>query len=352
MSSLNTISGFDRLKKYYEKNKHKPWNEWLKCVSIFPNPGKQGIVGILCSKEDNDIQYIFKLSQYLNYLPQHELSVMSGLEKIADFCPHFNRAVGILTCDIDPNTKKTDNPFDTKRSKYTVEKEILLSHYLEKSTKFYNYIYSDQVDEKILYSTVKQVLLGLAIAQKECHFSHYDLHSNNIMMKRCSRDLVFLYILDENNSFLVPTYGAYPVIIDYGFSYSDGMKDGPLWASLNHTEVGFMSDRFDPIADPKLFLVTVSDEIYCGRKSRKSKKLLNITKNLYGELNIDWESGWDVDTSSCVTDKVLKRLNKYSKISHLFDEYEYYCLDIINSLIILPIERQNYDRIEVAYVAF
>ena len=59
----------------------------------------------------------------------------------------------------------------------------------------------------------------------------------------------------------IPTNGHYPVIIDFGFSYINDMKDGPLWPSMAHTCVGFMSDRFDWVADPKLFLVTVSGEI-------------------------------------------------------------------------------------------
>jgi hypothetical protein len=346
------LSQHDKLRKYYEKNKNKKWSEWLSLKHIFKKTGNQGIVGILTAKDDDTIKYVFKISQYLNYLPQHELSVMEGLSKIWDYCPHFCRSIGLLTVDIDPERNKDENPLNVKKSKYTIEKEMILSEFIDNSYKFKNYIYSEDVDDKILYSTIKQVLLSLALAQKECSFTHYDLHSNNIMMKRCSRDLVFLYILDENDQFLVPTYGAYPVIIDFGFSYSEGMNNGPLWASLNHTEAGFTSDRFDPIADPKLFLVTVSDEIKYTRNNRKSRELRYITKNIYNCLDIDWESGWDTDTTSNVTDKLINRLSKYSKISRLFKEYEYYCIDILTSLIILPIEPQPHDKLEVSYMTF
>jgi hypothetical protein len=351
MPSLNEESGFNHIVEYYEKNKHRPWNEWLEVDKIFPHPGKQGLVGLMKSKEDPTIQYVFKISQYINYLVHHELTVMDSLRDLTDYCPNFCRSVGSIICTVDPRKRKEGNPFDCD-SKYKVEKEVLLTEYLHDSYKFYNYIMSEKISEDLLYSTVKQVLLGISIAQRQKNFTHYDLHSNNVMMKKCDKDLVFLYVIDENNQFCVPTYGSYPVVIDYGFAYSQELDGGPLWPTLNHTEVGFLSDRFDPIADPKLFLVTVSDEINDVRKSRRSKKMRNITKNNYANLPIDWDSGWDNDTDRCATDYVLKKISKYSKVSPLFREYEYYCMDILQTLVVMPLEKQKYDNFEISYLTF
>jgi len=351
MPSLNEDSGFNHIVEYYEKNKNRPWNEWLEVDKIFPHPGKQGLVGLMKSKEDPNVQYVFKISQYINYLIHHELTVMNSLTDIADYCPNFCRSVGSIVCTVDPRKKKDGNPFDCE-SKYRVEKEVLLTEYLDNSYKFYNYILSEKVSEDVLYSTVKQVLLGISIAQREKNFTHYDLHSNNIMMKKCNKDLVFLYVIDENTQFCIPTYGSYPVIIDYGFAYSTKLDGGPLWPTLNHTEVGFLSDRFDPIADPKLFLVTVSDEINDVRKSKNSKKLRHIAKNNYSNLSIDWDSGWDNDVDRCATDFVLKKISKYSKVSPLFREYEYYCMDLVQTLVVMPLEKQNYDNFEISYLTF
>jgi hypothetical protein len=351
MSSLNEESGFNRLVTYYQKNKDRPWEEWLEVQRIFPRPGKQGLIGLMAAKEDKSLVYVFKVSQYINYLVHHELTVMSSLNEIADYCPNFCRSVGSIICHVDPNKRKDGNPFECE-SKYKIEKEVLLTEYLDKSYKFYNYILSDKISEDMIYSTVKQVLLGIAIAQRQKTFTHYDLHSNNIMMKKCSKDLVFLYVLDVNNQFCVSTRGCYPVIIDYGFSYTGDMNGEPLWPTLNHTEVGFLSDRFDPIADPKLFLVTVSDEIHDAKKSNKSRKLKNITKNIYGTLPIDWDSGWDNDTDKCATDYVLKKLSKYGKVSLLFKEYEYYCMDLIQTLIVMPLEKQKVGHVEIPFMTF
>lgn len=351
MSSLTELHGFDQLKQHYEKNKTKPWKEWLKVKSVFPRPGKQGLVGIMTDKDDEKKSYVFKVSQYINYLTEHELTVMNALNSLANFCPHFCKAFGSILCDVDATQRKEGNPFegDPKRP---VEKEVLLMEYLKNTHKFYNYIRSNKVSEKILYSTVKQVLLAVSLAQKKTGFCHYDLHSNNIMMRKCDKNLVFLYVMDDENQFCIPTHGAYPVVIDFGFSFVGNMDGGPLWPTLGHTEVGFMSDRCDPLADSKLFLVTVSGEIHERKRSKYSRKLRNITKNIFQKLKIDWNSGWDTEVKKSATDYVLDIFQKHSHASPLFSDYDHYCIDILQTLIILPLEKQPVKNFELSFMAF
>lgn len=350
MSSLTELHGFDQQKQYFEQNKNKPWKEWLEIKSVFPRPGKQGIVGLMSSKNNSDQNFVFKISQYINYLTQHELAVMNSLNTLSNFCPHFCKAFGSILCDVDA-TQKKDNPFEGT-PKRPIEKEVLLMEYLKNTYKFYSYIKSPKISEDILYSTIKQVLLAVSIARKQTSFCHYDLHSNNIMMRKCDRNLVFMYVIDENNQFCIPTHGAYPIIIDFGFSFVGDMNGGPLWPTLGHTEVGFMSDRCDPIADPKLFLVTVSGEIHEKRNTKYSKKLRNITKNIFSKLKIDWDSGWDTNVKKSATDYVLDIFKKHSKISPLFRKYDHYCIDILQTLVILPLEKQPIKNFELSFLAF
>lgn len=349
---------YDILLTHFEKNKNKQWQEWLTFEKILDKPGKQGIVGIFSIKNENDDKekkeinpkYLFKISQNINFLAMHEIIIMQGLDKITGYCPHFCKGIGIIKANIEPN-RKTKNPLKIT-SKYSIEKEILLCEFIENSSKFYNYIRSSKISEYILYSIIKQVLMGINIAQKKTKFTHYDLHSNNIMIKKCNKNLVFLYKLDDENQFCVPTYGYYPIIIDYGFSYIENMNDGPLWTSLAHTDVGFMSDRFDWVADPKLFLISVSDEIKRYKGTKNAKKLRRIVKNIFHSLKIDTECGWDNVDSKGAVDYVLDFLDTCNKSSKIFEEYDYYCLDIIQSLIILPLEEQKYTNIDKTFKIF
>ena len=352
---LSEIFGFSNLVEYYKENKDKKFKEWLEFYETFENPGKQGLVGLLRSTKKitgiEDPKFVFKISQYINYLVQHEYTVMKGLNELAPYCPHFCKVIGTLLCEVDSECRKSGNPFQIT-TKHPIEKEILLTEYVEDSAKLYNYIGSKKIHENVLYSAIKQVLMAIAIAQKKKQFSHYDLHSYNIMMKKCDENVVFLYVLDEENQFCVPTYGHYPVIIDFGFSYIKDLENGPAWPSMAHTDVGFMSDRFDPIADPKLFLVTVAGEMRNKRNNSKSNKFRRILKNIYGNLKIDWESGWDTVEEKGAADFVTDMLNGYNKDSNIFDNYDHYCIDLIQSLIILPLQEQKYTDIEVSYKAF
>ena len=354
-SPLSEINGFNTLVEYYEKHKDTNWREWLEFEQTFEKPGKQGLVGLLRPTKDinshKPLKFVFKISQYINYLVQHEYTVMKGLNEISPYCPHFCKAVGTLLCEIDPAARKVGNPFQIT-TKHPIEKEILLTEYVDNSSKLYNYIRSDRVHERVIYSAIKQVLMGIAIAQRKKRFTHYDLHSYNIMMKKCNKDVVFLYVLDDENQFCVPTHGHYPVIIDFGFSYIDDLDDGPAWPSMAHTDVGFMSDRYDPIADPKLFLVTVATEMRQMRNNKKSNKFRRIVKNMFGKLKIDWESGWDNVDEKGASDFVTEMLHGHSIHSNLFDNYDHYCVDLIQSLIILPLEEQKYGNINQSYQGF
>ena len=354
VTNLNEESGFNDLLEYYDQNKHKEWHKWLRITEIFPHPGKQGLVGIMKSKK-HDVSYVFKVSQYVNYLVQHELTVMRALNDLGPFCPHFCKGIGGVLADVDPKARKDGNPFEIT-TKYPIEKEVLLMERLDNTTKLYNYIRSSRIPDNVLHSAIKQTLIATAIAQKKKKFTHYDLHSNNIMMKKCSKDLVFLYVLDDDNQYCVPTYGHYPVIIDFGFSYANSMEDNPVWPSLGHTNYGFMSDRFDPIADPKLFLVTVSGELVEKRPNKTNRKLKNIVKNMFAPLSIDWQSGWDKGKNGKkmkpASDYVLRMLQDYNRDSELFAEHDHHCIDLLQSLALLPLQEQNYSAINKSYKAF
>jgi len=359
-NGLNEESGFNNLLDIYNKNKDKKWDEWLVLDKIFPKPGKQGLVGLMSvnnSDEKDPIQFTFKISQYINYLVHHELTVMDSLRELSNFCPHFCRGIGSITCQIDPSKRKSGNPFEIE-CKYPIEKEVLLMEYLKDCYKFCNYITSPKISDNVIYSTIKQVLMAISIAQKKANFTHYDLHSNNIMMKKCDENLVFLYVLDKDTQFCVPTYGHYPVIIDFGFSYAKELNGNYLWPSMNHTDIGFLSDRFDHVADTKLFLVTVADELKATsnyeqfRDKDNAKKLNNIVRNVFNGLPIDYDSGWDNNIKKCASDEVFKVLKKIKTDSKLFNDCDYFCIDIIQTLIVLPLEPQSYKDIELSYTTF
>ena len=92
-SPLSEITGYSYLLEYYNEHKETSWREWLEFDQTFEKPGKQGLVGLLrptlTLKSDKPLKFVFKISQYINYLVQHEYTVMKGLNEISPYCPHF-----------------------------------------------------------------------------------------------------------------------------------------------------------------------------------------------------------------------------------------------------------------------
>jgi hypothetical protein len=298
------------------------------------NAGKQGVVGIV---EIDGCQYIYKISQYMNHLTNHESLVMNGLTELLEFCPHFCRIFKTQTCAIHPKFRNpSQNPFEP--SDRPVQLDVLFMEYVEGSNDLLSLIENPEIPVTHIISCIKQVLVSIIIAQREKRFVHYDLHSMNVLIKPCDKDDVYLYILDKENVVSIPTYGYHAVIIDYGFSYSDDMNNNPSYLSLAYTNAGYMSPGYDPIADTKIFLVSLSDDFKSSRKEADAKRFRNISKNIFKKLHIDWRSGWDKYDSSPILDQLLKYIESVDESSLLFKHYSHLCLDMLQSLITLPFQ--------------
>ena len=306
----------------------------------FRKPGKQGICGIMTIEKK--MYCVFKISQYLDYLIEHERIIFDALNELRVYCPHYCKMLGQVETLVDPNFRKADNPF-AAISKYPIKMNVILTEYIPGSKNLLSLIKNKKVKERVIYSSVKQVLMAIEIAQRKKRFTHYDLHSCNILMKKCDPDDVFLYNLPDSQV-CVPTYGTYPVIIDYGFSYVGDMENKPFYGSLAHTEIGFIPSRFDSIADSKLFLVSLSDELKVERGSRDSRTFRRLVRNIFSPLKIDWECGWDktrrdISAADHVSD-ILEELDT-DDYSRLFSKYNHFCVDIIQSLITHPLRDRS-----------
>lgn len=318
--------------------------EGVEYSKSFSKNGKQGVVGLFRLKSGKNC--VWKISQHLNYIVNQENTILDSLNELREYCPHFVRGFGKINVKMSSDFRKVENPFKIS-GRHNIYNDVLLLEHVDNARKFYRYIKNKNIEEDVLYSIVKQTLLAITFAQREKGLAHYDLHSNNILVKTCNPNSVFLYVMDENTQYCVPTYGYYPVIIDFGFGYVKNMNNNPLWGALAHTEVGFLSNMCDMWADPKLFLVTVSDEIKGYRDTKTSRKFRRIVKNIFSPLNIDWSSGWDSQDGviNC-SDKVYNMVKREGKFSRFFRETGQYCIDIMQSMITLPLKKRKYRDIE------
>jgi hypothetical protein len=338
--------------EFFEENlKHTYENglpEYLSFHSSFPRNGKQGVLGLL-ENDKTGRKYVYKMSQNLNYLVHQEHSVMEGMNSIREYCPHFCKTVGMFKTSVSENFKKTDNPFEVSNDdgdEARVISEVLLMEVVE-GRKFYRYIKNSHITPEICMSIVKQTLLATLIASEALRFTHYDLHSNNILIKKCPINSVFLYILDENRTYLVPTYGYYPIIIDFGFSFNKNCEGKPMFGPLAHTDIGFIPSTYDQHSDSKLFLTSVSHEMEKYKDCEVSQKFRSLVVNVYKNCDIDLECGWDDTEGTSISDQLLKKMKGQFKRSKFFSKHGHHVVDMLQSLVILPLKhRETSDNVE------
>lgn len=310
--------------------------------------GKHGVVGKCII--DNE-SYVYKISRYLNFTTEHEHQVMKSLSKMKDYCIHFPKPVGVFDKKLDINFKRAENPF--RESKNMFPAKVCIMEDIKDSIKFSNFIRNKDVPEEILFSILKQLLLAIIFAQRDCEFSHYDLHSSNVLIKKCPFDTVHVYKLDEDNVFSVPTYGYYPVIIDFGFSHVETVNENDVLSPLDYSNIGYTTNLFDKIADAKVLLVSLAYEISGRRPNGKYTKMFdNIVKNLFHELRIDWDCGWDKYDKLTAIDKISKTLVEHTSTSELFSETEFYCYDLIQYMIKYPLRNNDVTDLKKSFKMF
>ncbi len=308
--------------------------------NLFATPGKQGLVGLL---KHGKKKYVYKISQYINYLSRHETEIMKSLDEIRGFCPHFCQSLGCFTMKISPEFRKAANPFEVKEGA-SIETDVMVMEHLENSRKLYRFLKNKKVDLDISLSCVRQTLCGLLAAQKFANLAHYDLHSNNVMVQECDPNCINLYRVEKDRVFIVPTRGYTPTIIDFGFSYSKALENKPITGPLGFTDVGFMSNCFDQWSDLKLFLISVSNELKFYRGDKVSKDIRKWVRNSFKPLDVDWGCGWDKSVDMPASNYVISILE--DKITNpFFEKCIHFCVDIVQCLQELPLKKCSYNNI-------
>jgi hypothetical protein len=112
-----------------------------------------------------------------------------------------------------------------------------------------------EMNPKIGAAALMQIIMTLLVYQKAFHFTHNDLHTNNIMY--VNTNVKYLYYVFEKQWYKVPTYGKIFKIIDFGRSIyqfqghqfcSDSFATGGDAATQYNTEP-FLNEnkpRLDP----------------------------------------------------------------------------------------------------------
>lgn len=307
--------------------------------------GKQGIVGLVYDKSTKQTR-VYKFSSQLNMLGTHEYKVMKSLDTINSMCPFYTKAFELVNLPVNENFEHSDNPFEIAGNESKFILDVCISEYIEKSRKFTTFVHHyKQVNDNIIISILKQVLLASLVAKNKCGLTHYDLHSDNILVQKCSYNDVYVWYDARNDArYVIPTLGYVPRIIDYGFSYSSALDGTPITTPLDFMKEGYTSIKTDEFSDFRICLVSILEDFY---HYRPESELFDVTKRIvkktFKKLNLDWESGWFIDNKSGASKFLFESMiknpaNKAFFASPTIEEHFYSILGLLQLLMDNPLK--------------
>ena len=274
---------------------------------------------IACVNHPNrpSISCILKLSQGENNIIQHEYRVLRAINRTLDWLPYIPRVYYIVKYKGYVDPKMAINYENRK----TVDRYGLLLEEIKHVGSLADFIKTKSVP--IIVSILKQVLLCIRIFRRH-RITHYDLHTENILIRKCPDELCVVYDMGAGaDPLYIKTYGYMPVIIDYGFSYIDHKegKNEPIYAELHSVCHGYLCDRFMPMSDYIRVIHSIASDI--TQKFNFSKiKLKKILRKLFDKCDtIDYKTGWETtykeDMFACLYSKVNLNLRLLESVEWL-----------------------------------
>jgi hypothetical protein len=324
-------------------------NYKLQFIRVFSTKGVQGIVGFIKFLDSKSFN-VFKISVDINRSIEHEYEILKSLNSLRKFMPNFLTTLGMIEMPITNDFIKNPGrnypliPESEMEENCTLPRNVLLLEFVNKLP-FYRIIERCK-NKNLVSSLILQIILALEIAQNECDFTHYDLHTGNILIQKCDKEALFLYKY-KDEFYLLPTFGFFPLIIDTGFSYSKAVNNKSMKTHTNYNNKGFQMTCFDPLNDVHHFLISLF--YILEREGDNFDSLSNKIKYIFRHVPVLRKTGWK-ELPYNPTKIVLKRILEDS--TDWFKNEENICydvfldnkkdfLEILNSLVELPIKNFN-----------
>lgn len=290
--------------------------------------GVQSFVG-KCTYDGKSV--IYKYSRHIDYIIDLEYDTWSMLNSLD--LPHFCEIFG-------------------KEVVSKQHKTCIFMKYIPHDS-LSQFILDEKCHPKAMLTSVYQVLIAIAIYTEKHNITHYDLHSDNVMMDHTDHD-VHVYLFGDGETFAYETFGWCPVIIDLGMAY---LPNSPLRGTLAFSNCGFTPFCFDALVDARLLLSTAISDLK-SRKSKKKRKYKSKStfggdliksfeksaKGIFSKVPIQ-ENGWFKDkTFANARNRIVDGLpiNQVDmRLSSIFDPFTIeWPLEIILSKIILPLRKK------------
>lgn len=302
---------------------------------VFKNRGVQGITGILKVRGMNE-HVVFKVSVDLDKTVDHENIITKELNKLRDYCPHFVGNIGLINLPVSNdfiNNPELESLFKNSNDYFPCN--VLIIEYVSPISLYHVCKYLNG-KKGLIISQILQILIALDIAQQKCKLTHYDLHLDNILIRNCEENALFLYI-HKDKHYLIPTYGLYPVIIDLGTSYIENIEGSYMYTSADNYNNGLQPTLYDNLNDMHHLLLSAF--YYLEDKGYAYDFIRNRLMYYFRHIPIMAQKGWKQlpnDILDNVLDKINAELPELREKFIIFKAFQPEIIEILNGLILLP----------------
>lgn len=230
-----------------------------------------------------------KRSQFVDYSLELESLAMISLKRLG--MPHF--------CEMAEELK-----YDGLRSPRLLMKLIdgstLFAFLNGKSAKIPTYL-----------DLVYQTMIACEMMHRHAGMSHNDLHTGNVMVTTTDVDVnVYRF---EDKTYAFTSHGLQPIIIDFGFTYTNATKK--MLTPSSCTDIGYFPFEKDFLSDVRLLLCgCLSDltQFHLKRNfnfSNETTSFSKIVSKMFESLPIYYSTGTFVDdTFVNLLNAVIKRI--------------------------------------------
>lgn len=182
--------------------------------------GKNGFTYLAKLRETDKYSLVLKYSLDLT----HEIFVgIFGTNGLRGYIPNFSYLYSGFNCSRPLFLENTYLSWcDEKSDRFT----YAIYEYIPGKT-LYEHLYKCPPEEFI--AIYLQILLALQFAQETIRFTHFDLHTKNIILRPLTKEYIIPYYLEEGKFYIKAKYVA--TFIDYGhasFSYDDKIYNVPI----------------------------------------------------------------------------------------------------------------------------
>jgi serine/threonine protein kinase len=242
----------------------------IKKMEHLPVKSKEGLIYIT-HFFSSDVPVIIKIPRNARGIESKVREYFIGIKAINTLrylTPSFVYTLGAFLCPKPSKTGEIEACDSSKNTAFVLYEKI-------PGESVQSLLTNDKLDFKQFLLLLCQLLLGLEVAQREVRFTHFDMHTDNVMVRFGSGDSSYATPLDMN-TYIVNNPEFIPVVIDFGAatSFVDGKYIGS-YDYISHGMLNFMVPGYDMYK----FL------IYCARKTQNLKlkdRIISIFR-FYGE---------------------------------------------------------------------